>query len=123
MNTTVIIVQTLGAYFIISGLFLMFKQKTLVMILHELSKNRVLTYVIGIFISITGAALVLGNIVRDSVTNFIEIISWLILIKGLIYIFFPAVLKNFIRPFNKITFFLGGLTALAVGIYLVFFLS
>lgn len=123
MNTTVIIVQTLGAYFIISGLFLIFRQKTLVMMLHELSKNRVLTYVVGIFISITGAALILGNVVRDSVTQFIEIISWLILIKGLIYIFFPAVLKSFIKPFNRITFFLGGLTALAVGIYLVFFLS
>lgn len=123
MYPTVIIIQVLGAYFIISGLFLVFRGKTLALLLHDLYKNKVLTFFIGIFISITGAALIISNRVNDSVTNFIEIISWIILIKGLLYMFFPKALLSIRKHFGKVTYSLAGLAAVAVGVFLLFFLS
>jgi hypothetical protein len=69
-----------------------------------------------------GAAIFIGNKVTDPISNFVEIIGWMVFIKGIFYMFFPEVVKSLIKSFSKATYFLGGLAILLVGIYLVFFL-
>lgn len=122
MDSTLIIAKTLGVYFIISSLFVILKRKTLAMVLKDLLDHQALTYIVGIIITIAGAALIYSNKVTDGITNFIEIISWMILIKGIFYIFFPEIIKNTLKGFTRITYTLTGLAVLAVGIYLVWFL-
>jgi hypothetical protein len=122
MDSTLTIAKTIGVYFILSGLFVIFNRKTLTLILKDLFDHRAITYVIGVFIAIAGTALILSNKVTDPISNFIEIISWMILIKGILYIFFPDVIKGMMKGFTKFTYFLAGVAVLAVGIYLVFFL-
>ncbi len=122
MDSSLIIAKTLGVYFIISGLFVILKRKTLAMVLKDMLDHRAITYIVGIIIVIAGSALIYSNKVTNSITNFIEIISWMILIKGIFYIFFPEIIKSTLKGFTRITYFLTGIAVLVVGIYLVWFL-
>ena len=100
----------------------MFNRKTLAMILHDVFKHRAISFILGLFIAIVGAAIFIGNKVTDGLTQFVEIIAWMIFIKGVIYMFFPEIIRNMMKSFSKATYFLGGLAVVVVGIYLVFFL-
>ena len=113
METAILIAKVLGAYFIVSGVFVVTHQKTLGMILKDLFKNRAMTFVVG-------ALLDAGS---DWLGTFVKVIGWAILIKGALYILAPERLHAMVRPWSRSTLALMGVTVAAVGVYLVFFLG
>lgn len=122
MDATLIIVKTIGVYFIVSGLFVIFNRRTLTMILRDMFDHRAITYIVGIVMLAGGTALILSNKVTDGLSNFVEIMAWLILIKGLFYIFVPNVMKDMLKGISRLTFTLSGITIAAIGAYLIFFI-
>jgi len=123
METTILIAKVLGAYFLVSGLFIVTHQKTLGLLLKDLFKNRAMTYIVGALLVLGGALIVFrGDIGRDWLGTFVLVMGWAILIKGALYILAPERLYGMVKPWSRSTLSLMGLTVATVGAYLVFFL-
>ncbi|OGG53330.1 hypothetical protein A3C20_04785 [Candidatus Kaiserbacteria bacterium RIFCSPHIGHO2_02_FULL_55_25] len=123
METAILIAKVLGAYFIVSGVFVVTHQKTLGMILKDLFKNRAMTFVVGALLVLGGALIVFSDAGSDWLGTFVKVIGWAILIKGALYILAPERLHAMVRPWSRSTLALMGVTVAAVGVYLVFFLG
>ena len=123
MPGTLIVTQVLGVYFIVSGLFIMLRQRSLGVILRDLFAHRALTYILGVLMVFGGAGLIFANQAgMDSLSIFLVVMGWAILAKGLLYVFMPEVLHKTVKKMPRLTYQLLGLTIAAVGAYLVFFL-
>lgn len=117
------IAKVLGVYFMVSGVFVIAKRKTLMLILKDIFAHRAISYLIGILLVFGGAALVLrADTGTDGLSIFVRIIAWAILLKGILYILAPEWLHSMTKQFSKASLsFMGAVTAL-VGAYLVFFM-
>jgi len=123
METAILIAKVLGAYFIVSGVFVVTHQKTLGIILKDLFKNRAMTFIVGALLVLGGALIVFSDVGSNWLGTFVKVIGWAILIKGALYILAPQRLHAMVRPWSRSTLSLLGVTVAAVGVYLVFFLG
>ena len=109
MESTVLIAQVLGVYFLVSGVFVITHQKTLGLFLKDLFKNRVMTFIVGALLLLGGALIVFRNDVGgDWLGIFVQVIGWAILIKGALYILAPQRLYAMVRPWSRSTLSLLG---------------
>ncbi len=123
-ETTLFIAKVLGAYFIVSGIFVATHKKTFVAMMNDMFKNRAVTFIVGALLVLGGTALVLrGNVWTDPVSIFVALVSWAILLKGVAYVLAPEKLHKIVKSLSKLNFTLVGVTVTAIGIYLVFFLA
>ncbi len=123
METTVLIAKVLGVYFAVSGIFVITHKKTLMLVLKDLFEHRAISFLAGIALVFGGATLVLrGNTGTDYLSLFVMVMSWAILIKGIVYIFAPEQLHAMVKKFPVSTMPLVGALITAIGLYLVFFL-
>lgn len=124
METTIIIAQVLGVYFLVSGVFVATHGKTFGQLVKDLFENRALTYVVGMLLVFGGATLVLTqDYGTDPLSIFVMVMSWAILIKGATYILAPQWLYGMSKQFSRSTVVMMGFVLAALGIYLVFFLN
>lgn len=124
MESTLIIAKVLGVYFIVSGLFVMLRQRSLAIVLRDLFAHRALTYLLGVFMILSSAALIFTRSAEPvGLELIITLLLWAILIKGALYIFAPETLHRTVRRMSRLTYTLLGLLIVAVGYYLVFSLS
>ncbi len=124
MESTLIIAKVLGVYFIVSGLFVALRQRSLAIVLRDLFAHRALTYLLGVFMVLSSASLIFTRSVEPVGLEFvITLILWAILLKGVVYIFAPEVLQRSVRRMSRLTYSLLGLLIVAVGYYLLFSLS
>jgi len=123
METTIIIAQVLGIYFIVSGLFVIFRQKTLVAVLKDLFEHRSIAFLAGVMMVFAGGALVLrGNIGTDSLSIFVKIVSWLVLIKGIVYMLAPEWPNLMVKHLPRPILWILGPAITILGIYLTFYI-
>lgn len=124
MESTLLIAKVLGVYFMVSGVFIVVRQRSLALVLKDLFAHRALTYILGAVMVLGSAALILA---RPSGTRGLEfvitVVLWAILVKGLLYIFVPEVLQRMVKKVSRLTYTLLGLLVAAVGYYLVFSLG
>ncbi|MDZ4227401.1 MAG: hypothetical protein U1D26_02880 [Patescibacteria group bacterium] len=125
MDTTILIAKVLGAYFLVSGVFIVTHRKTLGLLLRDLFQNRAMTFVVGALLVLGGALIVFMTDIGsgDWLGIFVQVMGWAILIKGVLYIFAPEKLHKMVKPWSRSTLSLMGVTVAAVGAYLVFFLG
>jgi len=124
METTIFLVKIVGVYFIVSGVFLFTQRKTLISMLNDFFEHRAISFLTGVLLVSGGAALILrGNIGSDPLSIFLMVISWAILIKGILYILAPGVLHSLVKNISRFNFSLIGAFIALVGVYLVFFLG
>ncbi|MCR4325266.1 MAG: hypothetical protein NUV59_00455 [Patescibacteria group bacterium] len=123
MDTTILIAKVLGAYFLVSGVFVVTHRKTLGLLLRDLFQNRAMTFVVGALLVLGGALIVFrSDISGDWLGIFVQVMGWAILIKGVLYLLAPERLHKMVKPWSRSTLGLMGVTVAAVGAYLVFFL-
>lgn len=116
-----IVPKVLGVYFMVSGVFVMTHKKTLAKILQDLLGNRGMSLFVGFVLLIGGVSLVLSA--STATPLIIKIISWAILLKGLMYMFAPEWwMRSAVRIVSTQFYSLVGVLAAAVGVYLYFFL-
>lgn len=121
MATTLLIAQVLGVYLLVSGLFLIFRGKTLAMLLKDLFEHPAVMHLAGAMMVFGGAFLVLrGSSTEDPLSTFVMIISWLILAKGIAYILFPEWLHKTVKRFSTMSLSMLGAVVAGIGFYLVF---
>ena len=121
MDTTLLVAKVMGVYLVVSGLFIIVKGKTLPHLLRDFFDHPAVVYLTGvILVFMSSVYLIEYNIWDGSWKTLVTIFVWMVLIKGLMYVFAPKMLDEMsIRRF-KSSFGVYGVVAIMVGAYLFF---
>ncbi|MES2014653.1 MAG: hypothetical protein V4437_02450 [Patescibacteria group bacterium] len=124
MELTVLLSRIFGMYLIIMAIMIFTHRKGLMVSVEAMFKEH-FAQLVAAMVSILGG-LIFINVYQDwsSVpAGIISTIAWLILIKGLLYAFFPEVrLAKFTKLFTERGWYtMDGLLAFGLGIYLTGF--
>lgn len=120
MEISLIAAKILGTYFIVSGLFLILRGKTVPHLLKDFFDHPAIMYLTGaILIFLSTLMLLQGNVWDGSWRTVITIFTWLVFVKGVAYILAPEFLRSFVSRKLFKTLNLFGLVTLVVGISLL----
>ena len=123
MDTSILFIKILALYFVISGLFLLLKGKTLPFILKDFFDHPAIVFLTGFILFFLGGAILIQSYasVSDSMVQILIIIfGWLVLLKGLSYIFMPKTLEKIsLKKFDS-WFGVLGVFTIIIGIFLFF---
>ena len=122
MDISIFLARAIGSFLLISTLSILVRYKHFVLIEKEAVKNPILVYLSGFSILILGILLVLShNIWVLDWRVLITIISWIVLFKGILRIFFPELVVNLInkKSHNQL-FALAEALFFFIGFYLVY---
>ncbi|MFH1608941.1 MAG: hypothetical protein ABH951_02925 [Patescibacteria group bacterium] len=123
MDISILFVKILAVYFIVSGIFLILRGKTLPMVLKDFFSHPAIVFLAGVMlIFLSAGILIQQGSSNSSVEVWAKVMAWLTFIKGVIYIFIPKILAKI--PVAKLNNFFGliGIIMMSIGIYLLFFL-
>jgi len=121
MDITILTAKILAIYLMVAGLFLIVKGKSVPHLLKDFFDHPAVVYLTGIIlIFLSSMYLVQYNIWDGTWKTAITVFVWLVMIKGLVYIFAPKALSEISIKKYRNTFGVYGLVAIVVGIYLFF---
>lgn len=121
MDLTVLVAKLLGIYFVVSGLFLIFKGKTISHLLKDFFDHPAIVYLTGVVMIFLSSAYLIQNSIWDGTwQTVITVFAWFVLLKGLAYIFVPEAFNEFAIKRFKGLFMFYGLIAVIVGVTLFF---
>jgi len=121
MDTTILVAKMLGIYLFLSGFVLLLRGRMLSHLLQDFFGHPATVYLTGvILIALSSMYLLQYNIWDGSWKVIITIFVWLILLKGVIYLFAPKTFSK--MNVEKYRGFYGfyGVLAIAIGVYLFF---
>ena len=116
MEISLIVVKVLGVYLIVSGLFLLFRGKTVPHLLKDFFGHPAIVYLTGAILIFLSTLLLLQNNIWDGTwRTLVTLFAWATLFKGVAYILAPEALQKFVTkkmlgslsPFGLITFIVG----------------
>ncbi len=123
MDTSILFLKILALYFVVSGLFLLFKGKTLPFILKDFFNHPAIVFLAGVILLFLGGGVLIqiyASVSNSLVQVLVIIFGWLVLLKGLSYIFMPKTLESIsLKKFNS-WFGVLGVIMLILGILLFF---
>lgn len=123
MDTSILFIKILALYFVVSGLFLLFKGKTLPFILKDFFDHPAIVFLTGVILLFLGGGVLIQNYINasDSIVQVLVIIfGWLVFLKGLSYIFMPKTLEKIsLKKFNS-WFGVLGVFMVILGVVLFF---
>lgn len=122
MDISILVIKILAVYLTVSGLFMIFKGKTLPAILKDFFDHPATVYLTGIVLIFLSSMFLIGHNVWNGtlVQTIATIFAWLLMIKGLLYLFVPKKLAQFSTK-RLSTFSVSyGLLSLLVAYYLFF---
>ena len=117
MDISLVIAKVLGIYLVIGGLFIIFRGKTLPHLLKDFFGHPAVVYLTGVILVFLAALVLLQN---KALSSLITVLMWLILFKGLGYIFFPEVLQKMVNKKILDAVSTYGLIAIIAGVYLFY---
>jgi hypothetical protein len=121
MDYTIIAVKILGIYLVVSGLFLIFRGKSVPHLLKDFFDHPAIVYLTGIIlIFLSSMYLIQYNIWDGTWRAVVTLLAWMVMLKGLIYIFVPRVLNERVISKFRGLFGVYGLVAIMMGLYLFF---
>lgn len=124
MDIILLCAKILGVYLMVAGLFLLVKGKMLPHLLKDFFDHPAMLYLTGvILIFLSSMYLIQYNIWDGTWKTVMTIFVWLVMLKGLMYIFVPNALNRMVISRFKKSFGVYGVIAIAVGMYLFFFLG
>ncbi len=123
MDTSILFLKILAIYFVVSGLFLLFKGRTLPFILRDFFNHPAIVFLTGIILIFVGGGVLIQSYTSDAsgtVQTLTEIFAWITLLKGLSYIFIQKSLEVLsLKKFSSWFGVLGVIMAI-LGVYLFF---
>ena len=121
MDITLLVAKVLGIYLVVGGLFLIFRGKTIPHLLKDFFDHPAVMYLTGIiWIFLSSMYLIQYNTWDGTWRTLVTLFAWLVMLKGLAYVFMPRVLSEIsIRKFRGL-WGVYGLIALVVGLYMFF---
>ncbi|MFH1473144.1 MAG: hypothetical protein ABIF06_01895 [bacterium] len=119
MDITILVAKLFGIYLVVAGSFLFFKGKSVPHLLRDFFDHPAMMYLTGIIlIFLASMYLIPYNVWDGTWRTFVTVFVWLVMLKGLLYVFAPQVLsKMVIRKFRG-WFKLYGIIAVVVGVYM-----
>lgn len=118
---TLFFAKLLGLYFLIVGLVVMFRRKSVMPAISEIVKNRALLLVVALVELLAGLSIIINYTeVSKSLEGVISLVGWMLVVEGIVYLALPArYTQKFVRSFNKPSWYVGGgLVAALLGAYL-----
>lgn len=113
--------QLFGLYFVIVGVAVLVRRKSLMPAVRELVSNKPVLLTVALLEIAAGLAIVLSRpVISWDWMGIISIIGWMLLVEGILYLLLPAkAVQKFARNFSSDTWTLvGGIVAAAAGAYL-----
>ena len=108
-------------YFIVSGLFLMFRGKTVAHLMRDFFDHPAIVYLAGaILIFLSSLFLIQYNVWDGTWGTLITVFMWATLVKGVMYILAPEALRRMVTKKMLESVNLYGLIAVVAGVYLFF---
>lgn len=121
MEISLVAAKVLGTYLIVSGLFLIFRGKTVPHLLKDFFDHPAVVYLSGVVLIFLSSLLLLqNNIWEGTGRSLVTILTWLVLIKGLFYIFAPEALHRMVTKTVLASLNLYGLIAVVAGLALFY---
>lgn len=104
-----IILKIVAIYYVFSGLMMIFKRQTLALVLKDFFSHPSVPWITGVFMIFLGGLLVLTHNIwtGDWKTILVTIMSWSILLKGLVYMLWPMKLANTVKVLKNWSVLLG----------------
>lgn len=123
MDITILVAKILGVYLVVAGLFLIIKGKSIPHLLKDFFDHPATVYLTGIIlIFLSSMYLIQYNIWDGTWKTVITFFVWLVMLKGLTYVFAPKLLSEMSIQKFRSAFGVYGLIAIIVGVY-IFFLN
>lgn len=116
-----LLAQLLGLYFIIVGIIVLYRRKSIMPAVSQLVANRALLLVIALSELLAGLAIIITfPSITPDFEGAIAIIGWVLVVEGVLYLALPLrTVQRFIRKFNTDTWYgTGGVIAVLLGGYL-----
>lgn len=121
MEISLIAAKILGLYLVVSGLFIIFRGKTLPHMIKDLFDHPAILYLAGvILIFLSSLFLLQGNIWDGTWRTVVTILAWATLIKGVAYILAPDMLRQIITKKFMDAVNLYGVIMVIAGVYLFY---
>lgn len=113
-----LVAKVLGVYLVVGGLFTIFRGKTLPHMLKDFFGHPAIVYLTGVILVFLASLALLQD---KELSSLVSLFVWLVLIKGLSYIFFPEMLQKMVTKKLLDTVSTYGLIAVVAGVYLFFY--
>jgi len=121
MEISLVAAKILGLYLVVSGLFMIFRGKTLPHMIKDFFDHPAVLYLAGvILIFLSSLFLLQGNIWDGTWRTIITVVAWATLVKGVVYILAPEMLRNMVTKKLMDTVNLYGVIAIVAGVYLFY---
>ena len=121
MDITILFAKVLGIYLIVSGLFLILKGKTVPHLLKDFFDHPAIVYLTGVILIFLSSIYLIQYSVWDGTWKVVvTLFAWIVMLKGLTYIFFPQVLDKIAVAKFRNYFSVYGVVAIIIGVYLFF---
>jgi hypothetical protein len=121
MDISTLTLKVLAIYLAVSGLFLLFRGKTVPHMLKDFFDHSAVVYLTGIVLIFLASMFLIQNNVWDgSWRTLVTIFVWLVAIKGLLYVFAPKFLSEMAIKKSKQLFSIYGVVSVIIGVYFFF---
>ena len=121
MDISLVVAKVLGIYLIVSGLFLIFRGKSVPHMLKDFFGHPAIVYLAGvILIFLSTFYLVENNIWDGTWRSIVTVFVWAILLKGLAYIFAPGMIERLVTKKMLDTVSTYGVVAIVAGVSLFY---
>lgn len=114
--------QLLGLYFIIIGIVVGFRRRSIMPTVKQMAANRPVMLMLAVIELAAGLALVLVYpTVSLSLEGILALVGWMMIVESIIYLAAPAkVVRSFVGVFNRPKYYIGGaILSVLAGAYLV----
>ncbi|HEY0221144.1 MAG TPA: hypothetical protein VGC58_02900 [Candidatus Paceibacterota bacterium] len=117
----VLTLKILSIYLIVSGLFIIFKGKSIPHLLKDFYDHPAVVYLSGIIlIFLASMYLIQYNIWDGTWRTIVTVFVWLVGLKGIVYVFAPKSINEMAIKKSRKFFGVYGVIAVVVGLYLFF---
>lgn len=90
MELTIVIAKLFAIYFVVSGLAVLFRKKTLVHAVKDMYEHPAIMWLGGALLIFLGGYIVLvHNVWEGTLATWVTVLAWLTLIKGVAYMLLP----------------------------------
>ena len=119
MDISLLTAKLLGIYLAVSGLFLIFRGKTVPRVLEDFFDHPAIVYLSGIvLVFLSSLVLIQYNIWDGTWKTVVTVFVWVVLLKGVAYIFITEALHRMVNRKILQTLNLYGLIAVVAGVSL-----
>lgn len=123
METSLVVAKILGIYLVVSGLFFLFRGKTVPQLLKDFFDHPAIMYLTGAILIFLSVLFLLANNIWDGTwRTIITLVAWAVLFKGIAYILAPDVLHKMVSkkvldmvPVYGVVAIIAGISLLYVG--------